>query len=245
MKLRLLKSGRIKALYDQIASNLQLYRSGDFEYLTADPSGYIEIQHEIDDARLMLIKRDDKDDRDAENCKIMFEALKSISPYLARDERLWIYMIHTSLLAYVRKRWPIPSDDEEAVRHIRKHFFIEDTRGFETSNAASRLWWISFMCSRVKDFPLETALKVFLHVDDFRAAVAERPTTALSPQVFSSILKVFNDSYNGDKKLFNRKIYRPLMVNINLIGGVKLIETMDEGHIKKIVIDNMPAVPEL
>ena len=243
MNLRLLKAARINALYDQVESNLNIYRSGAFDHIGADPTGYIEIPHEIDEEKLSLIKRGEEGFKDAENCKLMYEALKGITPYLARDERLWIYMTHTDLLDYARKRWPIPTDDAEAVKHIRKHFFIEDARGFETANAASRLWWISFMCSRVTDLDLEVVLKTLLRVDDFRAAVAERPTTALSPQVFSSIIKVFNESYKGDQKLFNRHVYRPLMVNINLIGGVKLIEIMDENYMKKIIVDNMPAVP--
>ncbi len=242
MNLRLLKAARVKTLYDQVGSNLQQYRNGDFDYILTDPTGYIEIQHELDEAKLLLIKRDDKDLRDAENCQLMYEALKTITPYLARDERLWVYMTHTSLLVYARKRWPIPSEDEEAVNHIQKHFFIEGARGFERENAASRLWWIAFMCNRVKDLPLDMVLRVFLHVDDFRAAVAERPTTALSPQVFSSIIKTFNESYNSDQKLYDRGVYRPLMKNINLIGGVKLIETMDENYMKKMIVDNISSI---
>ena len=54
-----------------------------------------------------------------------------MTPYLARDARIWCYLTHTYLLEYSRNRWPIPADDEKAVKHIVSHFFTKGVRGFE------------------------------------------------------------------------------------------------------------------
>lgn len=53
----------------------------------------------------------------------MNQAMGGMSHYLARDERIWVYLTHTTLLSYARTRWPIPEDNEKAVKHIKSHFF--------------------------------------------------------------------------------------------------------------------------
>ena len=156
-------------------------------------------------------------------------------PYLARDSRLWVCLTHTSLLQYARKRWPIPGDDDKAVDHIRKHFFAVGARGIERDNAASRLWWMASLCSRVKDLPLAEALTSFLYQYDVRANIIERPTTSQSIPILSAILKKLNNSYKGDKALFEREKFRAGMKALNLRGGVMLLEALHEQEIGSIV----------
>jgi hypothetical protein len=64
---------------------------------------------------------------DAENCQACYAGMPGLTPYEARDERLWVYLTHTLHLNYVRARWPIPADDMLAISHIRTHFFAEST----------------------------------------------------------------------------------------------------------------------
>ena len=58
-----------------------------------------------------------------QNCLACYDAMPGLTPYEARDERLWVYLTHTWLLVYTRTRWPIPIDDKGAITYIRTHFF--------------------------------------------------------------------------------------------------------------------------
>src|SRR3546814_4359590 len=95
------------------------------------------------------------DDFEVENCLAVHEYLEALSPYEARDERLWSYLTHTSMLQYTRARWPIPSDDDKAVPHIETHFFARTNRQIERDNAVSRLWWMAHLCTKSEEHTSE------------------------------------------------------------------------------------------
>lgn len=236
-KIRLLRARIIQQLTAEISSNLDRYRTGNFYLMDSDPANYIESKQEFDPEKLALVMCEDTAHKEVECCKAIFEAIGSIPPYLARDERLWVYLTHTSLLEYSRKRWPIPQDDEKAIAHIRKHFFAIGTRGIERDNAASRLWWMAALCSRVDGITLDESLTAFLYQYDVRANIIERPTTSQSIPVFSAVIRKLHQSYKGDeaKALFERARFRSLMKELNLRGGVKLLGALSEAEIGSIV----------
>jgi hypothetical protein len=235
-KIRLLRSKLVQELNANIIDNLERYRTGNFDYLEADPSSFFEINTELDEHKLALVDCTADDHNEVECCAHIYDAMGSIPPYLARDPRLWVYLTHTSLMAYSRKRWPIPDDDEKAVAHIRKHFFAIGTRGIERDNAVSRLWWMAVLCSRVSGLTMREALTSFLYQYDVRANIIERPTTSQSIPVFSAVIKKLDESYKTDEKtLFEREKFRAVMKELNLQGGVKLLGALDENEIGKIV----------
>ena len=149
-KARFLRLLVLEELRNQVKQNLSAYRSGEFDHLVVDGSHWFEHSVEIDDEALAGLKPPSGQDLwEAENCATLYNAMAKVSPYEARDERLWAYLTHTNLLSYTRQRWPIPAEDEAATAHIRKHFFARDKRQVERDNAASRLWWMAHLCARV------------------------------------------------------------------------------------------------
>ncbi|MCR5868492.1 DUF6339 family protein [Aquincola sp. J276] len=164
----------------------------------------------------------------------VYQLLKALAPYDARDERLWVYLSHTTLLQYGRARWPIPKDDEKAVSHIHTHFFAKANRQIERDNLASRLWWMAHLCTRVQGVSQKQALEAFLLRSDVRANIIERPTIAQSTHVFSVILKGLIQSSMGKKILFERSTFRKLMMELNSIGGFKLLDALPESEVIKI-----------
>lgn len=239
MKLRMLKSSKVNDLRSNIENNLEFYRSGNFDFIFADYSSYFECDLEIDESHFSELIPDNANASEVSNCKLMFNALGSLSPYLARDERLWVYLTHSYLLEYTRVRWRIPEDDEKAVKFIATHFFAKDKRGVERDNAASRLWWQATLCSRVKDLALDDSLQALLHDTDVRASIIERPTTSQCLNVFCAIMKKLHESYVGDKKIIHRDAFRPLMKKLNLYGGIKLLNAMEESEIMKFIDDSI------
>jgi hypothetical protein len=235
MKARLLKSAKVKELFDNIEQNLCIYRAGDFDFIRADNRNSFEADLDIDEIKLAAIGCTQQDNKEIQNCEIMLNSMGNLTPYLARDARIWVYLTHTELLDYSRNRWPIPTEDEKAVKHVKDHFFITGARGFERDNAASRLWWMAFLCARVDGLSLEEVLSCFLYQSDVRANIIERPTTSQNLMVFSSLVKELHKSIKTDKLLFEREKFREVMKRLNLQGGVKLLGALDKETVQTII----------
>lgn len=238
MKLRFLKERALGELRRTIKDNLERYRSGEFDYLAADPSLSFESNIEFDEATLSKLRSPEGAELfEPENCAAFLAALKKLTPYEAADERLWVMLSHTSMLEHGRARWPIPKIDADAISHIETHFFASTQRGLERDNVASRLWWMGHLCARVEGLSMKEGLDALLHRADVRANIVERPTTGQSIPVFSAILRKLAKSYAGNKKLFERKLFRPLMVKLNGLGGYVLLDALDTGTIEKLIGD--------
>ncbi len=235
MNAGLLKEAKVQELFRHVPDHLDLYRNGDFNFIKIDPSYFIETKQKIDEIKLTEVACDENDHREVENCVTIYEAMGKLSLYLARDQRLWVYLVHTDLLHYARNRWPIPDNEERAINLIQLHFFVKGARGFERDNAASRLWWMAALCNRIKDFPLAETLTCFLHDYDTRAGIIERPTTSQSINVFSALIKKLHEFYKKDPNLINRDNFRPVMRRLNLIGGIKLLASLGQHEMENIL----------
>jgi hypothetical protein len=158
MKARFIKAVKTQELVTKIEENLEAYRTGNFDFLLNDSGYFFETDLEIDELKLATVQCSQDNHREVDNCILLFQAMGTMSHYLARDERLWVYLTHTYLLNYSRTRWPIPADNEKAIKHIKAHFFCIGARGIERDNAASRLWWLASLCSRADGISFQEAL---------------------------------------------------------------------------------------
>ncbi len=191
MKIRILRVASVKHLRDSVSNNLPEYRNGDFSYLDMDSSQFHELPVDTNDAAIANIIMADGDKHyEVENCLAVHEYLGALSPYEARDERLWCHLSHTIFLPYARTRWPIPDDDEKAVAHILTHFFARANRQIERDNVVSRLWWMAHLCTRISGVEQEKALQAFLYRTDVRANIIERPTVAVNKRIFGDSKKL-------------------------------------------------------
>jgi hypothetical protein len=228
-------------LYGDVHNNIELYRSGAFDKLVEDGTNYIELDLEYDQEHLGPLDHYKEDGQSTDNlqeveaCIAVFRSFESLTPYLARDSRLWTYLTHQRLLVYSRARWPIPHNQEAAVKHIRAHFFANTARGVERDNAVSRLWWMAYLCSRANGITLDDALRTLLLQFDVRANILERPTTSQSINVFSAILRQLQSSYYGERELFVRKRFRAAIKQINLLGGTILLPSLRDEDVDDLV----------
>jgi hypothetical protein len=83
--------------------------------------------------------------------------------------------------------------------------------------------------------PLNEALEVFLYMSDVRASIIERPTTSQSLTVFHALLNKLAESYKGQKKLFVRSIFRPLMNELDKAGGARLLECLESSQVEELI----------
>ena len=239
MKARFLKAVKVKELLSSVDENLESYRSGNFDCLANDSVNFFETELEINEEKISQISCDRDNHKEIESCMLIYEAMGTVSHYLARDDRLWIYLTHTLMLSYVRNRWPIPDDNEQAIKHIKSHFFCIGARGIERDNAASRLWWMASLCDRTDGLPLDVALTCLLYQYDVRANIIERPTTSQNVRIFSAILKKLYESYKSDKKLFERERFRAVMKWLNLAGGVRLLGALPEIQLLRVLEESI------
>ncbi len=239
MSIKFLKQSALDNLYSSVGQNLERYRIGKFDDLLNENT-YEFDKMTIDHNDLNSIEGNDKDD--AKNCLILFNAIKGITPYLARDARIWCYLTHMNLLEYTRNRWPIPTDDEKAVKHIVSHFFTKGARGFERDNAASRLWWPAFACSKVKSIPLEKSLELLFYRQDVRSNIMDRVSTARIENLYTVFMHKLNASFDTNEKLFfDRDQNRAYMTEVNFLGGSNVLEALSIEDSSKILqgVDNL------
>jgi hypothetical protein len=234
----LLRDRAVGQLRNDVHANLSRYREENFDFLTEDSQWRFETDIELDENEVSAIRTPTADENfDAYNCAAMLRIFPKLTPYQGGDERLWTYMAHTLLLKYGRARWPIPTDDEKAIGHIRKHFFASAQRQLERDNLASRLWWMGHLCKRAPSINIEKALEVLLFRSDVRANVIERPTVSQSIPVFTAILRKLLASYEGDKHLFERRLFRRIMIALNGKGGFKLLDVLNAAQIDNLLND--------
>jgi hypothetical protein len=234
-KISLFRESLVHDLTRSIENNLEKYRSGDFQYLLSDTTNLIETDFEYNQVEIDKVQCVPGDYKEVQCCLGIYTGLPRISAYLARDQRLWVFLTHAILLQYTRARWPIPQDKDKAIAHIKKHFFASGARGIERDNAASRLWWMASICSKVEGMSLERSLTAFLFQSDVRANIVERPTTSQNVALLSAVVKKLDESFRGDKDLYNREKFRAVMKELNLQGGTKLLEVLDDTEIRRIV----------
>jgi len=234
-KISLFRESLVNELSKDIEANIEKYRTGNFQYLISDTTNLRETEFDLNEVELAKIKIEPSDFNEVQCCLGAFNGLPGISAYLARDQRLWVYMTHIVLLEYTRQRWPIPEDKEKAISHIKKHFFASGARGIERDNAISRLWWMASICNKVEGLTLEKSLTAFLYQSDVRANIVERPTTSQNVVLLSAVIRKLDESYRGDKELYGREKFRSVMKELNLQGGVKLMEVLEPKEVERIV----------
>lgn len=186
----------------------------------------------------------ENDKFDLENARIIYESLRHLSITQATDERLWSYLTHTEFWKYMRLRWPAesyinnprinkPSDN------IREHYFFKSNPDRSLiRNGIARLWWygyISYDDTRSDPFELTTILLKKL---DITQQLLER-SYSRNPIISKTILSVLLEWERSGRPFPNRVQFRELTKHINRMGGVTILDSLDQNDIEKIVVDKL------
>lgn len=232
MKLKVFKNAFVSHLKSRIAENFDAYRSGDFSW-TLEPENGANLR-EIDAPWLDLDKLQklnevferEHDVNDPRDTWVLYDALRSMPPELAKDERIWATLCHVHCLPYVLARNPkivSETDQGERAKLIANRFFLTDlNRGAERTNGLSRLWWFGHCTAQVAEqlgVSLEAALEAQLRDTGFRADTIERPEVMSSRKIRAAVLKsalreIGSDDPFWSSKNKNRDRYRPVMTKI-------------------------------
>lgn len=232
MRIYMISTEGLEVLKENIAVNLPLYRGeGTFKDLKLVRRSYVDIEGNFDG-----LDNTGGAKSDAKNAKIIFDALKGVSPELARREELWASLTHGDLFEYSRTRWKVAAeDDQKAVNYVKSHFFADAHRLIESRNAVSRLFWGGRLASRVKNHSMEEVLDTLFSLSDFRMNFVERPSIIQSPTLFSAVIGQMIASKNGDEILVSRDPNREFLKEVNHLFGNLAIECLSQQKVDSLV----------
>ncbi len=232
-KLKFLKHSSLDRLRSNIAPNQKRY-TGDASFLNdyfAGTSWYLDSNIVIPDSLELQIPTSKSDLLDLENTRIVYSALKHLTPLQASQQRLWAYFTHVSHWEYMRKRWPaeqyVGKERFREVMHER-YFFISDGSRALLRKGMARLWWYGYCTydeARSDPFELTGALLKKL---DVAQNFAENPF-GRNIDVIKALLSVVME-----RDFYERKRVRDLARYINQIGGATILDAIPPDELREL-----------
>lgn len=232
-KLKFLKHSSLDRLRSNIAPNQKRYtQDASFlaDYFTGT-SWYVESNIVIPDAIELEIPTPKGELLDLENTRIVYSALKHLTPIQASDPRLWAYFTHVSHWDYMRKRWPAERYvGTERFREVmnERYFFLTDRSRALLRNGMARLWWYGYCTydqSRSDPFELTGAMLKKLDVTQNFAENAFGRNVEVIKTLLSVIL---------ERDFYERQPVRDLARYINSIGGVTIIDAIPPTELREL-----------
>jgi hypothetical protein len=239
MNLRLVNSSILAKLKSEIPANLDYYK-GDAEFVSSMfeqekwsiPTRIYTLQE------MKLQEPSGSQKYDLANTKIVYEALKHMTPLQASDERLWVYLSHVTFWKYMRSRWGLTDNNDNPAGYVGEHYFVAGSRGRALlRNGISRLWWYGYLTydnSRDNKYELTELLLSKLDITQQLLERSFSRSRKVSTAVLSSILEL--DDTNREKAV-KRQTFRNLMIYINYRGGVSVLDAMSEEDIRSMIIE--------
>jgi hypothetical protein len=157
------------------------------------------------------------------NSRIVYAALKGLTPAIAADERIWVRLTHLECLEYSRRRWLVGAQGDVLAKAIDLHMFARGRTGVRDDNALSRLWWNMHIASIADPDDPAGALELIVKRADFRSSFIERPTSAARRALAQSILRGMR---RNAWLLSSEQAFRGFMKVLNRNGGGVLFEAM-------------------
>jgi len=188
----------------------------------------------VDKFNLMI--PDDDNNYDINNVKIIYDAMKTLKPYQANEERVWSYLTHVNCWDYMRKRWPVENylDNEKSnfknTIHER-YFFKSKAKRSLIRNGLSRLWWFGYMTyDENKNNPFSLT-EIMLARQDIAESIMGR-SFSNNPKIVKALLSVLEERVDQGFDLPRRDVIRDLCKFLSHRGGASLIDAFDIKEIK-------------
>lgn len=181
----------------------------------------------------LLNKLDPTPTGDLQTAKAIYEAYQGISPLMAQEDNLWVYLTHVDLFPYVQKRWPLPENksDEEVKSFIVDHWF-HNSRNFLRTTFAGFWWRVYMTIDENRDNKYELTDTLFQTGQDFMTLRFGEAPLIRSHEAMVGILEFLSEH----KELINAGFVAKgqyISRLFNQIGGYKLLSAMDRSFFKE------------
>jgi len=232
--LKFLSKNKLSELVNSVPDNLDWYATGNFRDLALDNGWAIETAAVTVD--LDLLEKLDGSLRtasaDIENSLMLHEALKGMTPALAREERIWVRLTHIECLDYARSRWLSGRTKDDLEKQVRLHMFAPNLTSIRDDNALSRLWWNVHIATIADPEDPEGALRLILKTADIRSNFIERTGTVSRRPLAQAIIRAMKrDAWITSEE----KNFRSFMKVLNKSGGGILFESLDDAETDKLM----------
>lgn len=226
----------ISDLYNNISKNVDKYSVGGDDFFEYSSSGNWDIPLSVD-YNPELLQELNSDNSEIENSKLVWLALKNLTPSLACEERIWVRFTHGECLHFSRERWDISKQDNDGVeKFIRTHFFASSMTNRRDDNAISRLWWNGWIASQYSQDDFEDALNIILRTADIRSNLIERPWMFRRKELSRGIITFMKDHFLIGEKMLEAK-FRAFAITLNVIGSGVVFEGMDDKKIQDFLLN--------
>lgn len=234
MQIKLIKQEDMDRLIANIGANIEngnYYKEEAWLNDWLGDSSLIETGILVPDLKLES-PREKSTDTDFENAKILYEALKdNISIDLATDNRFWCYLTHSVFWEYMTKRWSLKGLEGKKLqtRILDRYLMKNSSDKALLRNQISRLWWMAYT---TYDENLENPYEYtefLLNNSDFQVGLMERAFSR-NPNLTRGVVRAVK-KYAEEAKYPNNNKLRVLLKELNGLGGVKILDLLDEEYI--------------
>lgn len=235
MKIPIFPQSILVDLYSKINANYNGYMNGFdedfFKRFNVQTVINTEIASDFSD-ELIFDDNISRGNLDALNAIIIYNGLKDLTPYHAKDSRIWSALNHMFFREYTIYRHikrPNITSKEEKLKVIGKRFFSKTSRQIDSENVSSRLWWSAYVADQCRgDHDFEKLVKTLCNNTDLRNSILERPTIFQIPQVVLASLLLH------EKYPMKREVYRDWIKLINFGGGKHIYGAMSADELLKL-----------
>jgi hypothetical protein len=187
---------------------------------------------------------------DLENTKLLYSALRHLTPIQAADERLWVYLSHVTYWDYMRQRWAVEQyEGKPRFAQIvqERYFFMADRPRALIRNGIARLWWYGYTTyDERRDDPFELTA-VLLYNLDVTQSILERAFSR-NRTVTHAALSILLQREKDGIPFYARDRVRDLAKYLVQLGGVTIIDALTSEDVCDIVsrkVDQLAPKPRL
>jgi hypothetical protein len=138
---------------------------------------------------------------DEGNATILRQALPSLTPSQATDERIWATLALGDYKEYVLKRWA-PADATNYPVDLK--LFVANTRALVRDHAIARLWWRGYFAEQVSKSHCSNPLRLMFEYEDIPGEISGRSIltdskvlSAYMGQLDAGLHAISEDGENG------------------------------------------------
>lgn len=228
-------------LYNEVDDNLDRYKSGeswvnDFfegrEYFKKSNVNVGAFDLQINDE---YVDDKAKNEEDLINARMVYDALKGLTPLQASNQYMWAYLCHMwpNCSKYIVKRWNINEPQK-----IQQRFFVpKDANGLYYFNALSRLWWAAYF-TYDKDHSKPYHLTEILFSSQIFCKDVLDTLNRRNPERIKGVLLGVKQ-YKDEGKKISTNHFRECKKILNRKAAIKLFDAMSHQEIQKITYDTL------
>ena len=234
MKLTYFSARMLEWLRANAAANVAMYEGSSrwVEQEARRKHALLESSLIVDPPPQLLTSETNNARNDAENAQRVFGWLRSLTPTLAMEERLWAYLTHIVFAEYMHARWPA----EKADAVTRRYLFEGKASRALSRNGIARLWWAAYLTEDAGEDDPFVLTRVLFRDQNIQVALLER-NIGKCPRVRAAFLKYIRDNETAlASGQFGRRI-QILTRELNLLGGVYLLDALPHDVLRAHIED--------